>query len=130
MSTPPFVSFRPQHAGISVIDEKTPVSFAVGLLAGASGLNTSWATVTVVGFEALLVMLEESSTTSAFQPRSPQSYANQMFDVIAGIVGVHYGEQLQKKVFNVPNVVQKQQPQPQPQPQQPQNQVAGVYRVR
>jgi hypothetical protein len=91
----PSISFKPLHQGASVIDGKTPVSFAVGFLAGMSGMNASWATVCVVGFEALLVMLDEGAG-AAFEKRSPQSYGNQMVDVMVGILGVHYGERFQQ----------------------------------
>lgn len=91
----PSISFEPLHQGASVIDGKTPVSFGVGFVAGMSGMSASWATVCVVGFEALLVMLDEGPG-AAFEKRSPQSYGNQMVDVMVGILGVHYGERFKE----------------------------------
>lgn len=95
MSEAPSISFSKSHLGSSLIDGKTPVSFAVGMLAGMSGLNASWATVCVIGFEAFVVTLDEG-VSAAFEKRSPQSYGNQMIDVMVGIAGVHVGENLKK----------------------------------
>lgn len=78
------------------MDAKTPFSFLVGTVAGLSGLNPSWATVVVIGFEAALVALDEG-LPSTFGPKSPQSYSNQIVDTLVGIAGVYYGEWLHKK---------------------------------
>ncbi len=89
------ISFEPRDEGLSVIDGKTPISFGVGLLAGMSGLNASWSTVVVLGFEAFLVTISEGSLAAPFERRGPQSYGNQLVDILAGIAGVYYGEKLQ-----------------------------------
>jgi len=88
----PSISMEKKHQGSSPIDGKTPVHFIVGVLAGMSGLSASWAAVTVIGFEALLITLEEGRLSAAFEKRSPQSYGNQAVDIMAGIAGVYYGE--------------------------------------
>ena len=97
MSSPavPAISLDKKFTGASVIDGKTPISFMVGFFAGMSGLNASWATVAVVGFEAILVAMDEGMS-AAFEKRSPQSYGNQMVDVMVGIAGVYYGELYKK----------------------------------
>lgn len=93
----PSISMSKQHLGAAPIDGKTPVHFLVGVVAGMSGLNASWATVVVIGFEALLIMLEEGRVGAAFEKRSAQSYGNQAVDTMVGIAGVYYGEHLKKK---------------------------------
>jgi hypothetical protein len=82
---------------ISPVDGKTPIHFLVGLLAGLSGLNSGLATVVVIGFEALLITLEEGRLDAAFERSTPQSYGNQAVNTAVGILGVWYGEHLKKR---------------------------------
>lgn len=89
----PIVSFQKKHRGVSLVDGKTLLSFAVGAATGSSGLQPSWAAVCVLGFEALFVVLEKG-LGSAFERQTAQSYGNQMVSAMAGILGVYYGESL------------------------------------
>lgn len=95
MNEPSF-SFDKTKTGAAVIDGKTPISFFVGFVAGAAGLNPSWAAVTVIGFEAFLVMLEDG-LGAAFEKRSPQSYGNQLVDAMMGIAGAYAGEHMKRQ---------------------------------
>jgi hypothetical protein len=87
----PSISFKLPHQGVAVIDGETPVSFAVGFVAGLGGLNPSWAAFSAVGFEALLVVLEDGPG-GMFDKQSSESYGNQLVDVMVGILGVYAGE--------------------------------------
>lgn len=82
----------------SVLDDKTPISFCVGVIAGMSNLNASWATVVVIGFEAAMVMLEETSVAAPFKKRiSAKSVGNSAVDTLAGITGVAVGESIRRR---------------------------------
>ena len=97
MSETPSISLKKEHHGASPIDGKTPIHFAVGVIAGMSGISASWAAVFVLGFEALIISLDEARVSAAFEKRSPQSHGNQAVDIMAGIAGVYYGELLQQR---------------------------------
>ena len=97
MGEVPTVSLKKQNLGASPIDGKTPIHFMVGIVAGMSGLSASWAAVAVLGFEALIITLDEASLSAAFEKRSPQSQGNQAIDIMAGIAGVYYGELIKQR---------------------------------
>lgn len=79
------------------VDGKTVVSFGVGMIAGMSNLNPSWATLLVISFEAILVALEEASITAPFKTQVPDSVGNFAVDTIAGIYGVYAGEEIRRR---------------------------------
>lgn len=97
MEKVPTVSLKKQNLGSSPIDGKTPIHFMVGIVAGMSGLSASWAAVAVLGFEALIITLDEGRLDAAFEKRSPQSQGNQAIDIMAGIAGVYYGELIKQR---------------------------------
>lgn len=82
----------------SPIDGKTPISFGVGVIAGMSNLNPSWATFVVVAFEAMMVALEETSLVAPFKKRvTSASVGNLAVDTMAGIYGVYAGEAIRRR---------------------------------
>ena len=91
----------------AVVDGKTPISFAVGFIAGASGMNPAWAAVAVFCFESAVLALDEG-VEAVFEKRTPQSYGNQIVDVLVGIAGVYYGEAYKRKRTATPVSVQTQ----------------------
>lgn len=80
------------------IDGNTPISFGVGVIAGMSNLNASWAMVVVISFEALMIALDELSVSAPFiHSAATRSAGNQAVDTMAGIFGVAVGESIRKK---------------------------------
>lgn len=89
---------KPEWKGDAPIDGRTPISFLVGFIAGMSGMNPSWAAVTLLSFESLLIALEHGRVDAIFnEQRSSQSYGNQTVDILVTIVGVHFGDLWVKK---------------------------------
>lgn len=78
------------------VDGKTPINFVVGVVAGMSHLNSSWAMLAVIGFEAAVLALEDLSISAPFIS-STRSAGNQAVDTMVGIFGVAVGESLRKK---------------------------------
>lgn len=126
MSAPALVSWDSPRSGEALLDEKTPIHFAVGFLAGASGVNPSWATATVIMFEAIVITLEESRAQTIFRKRTGESYGNQIVDILMGILGAQYGGRFQQ------NYVARQQiaTANQEMSTQQQSQTSGVFGVR
>ena len=93
----PSISLSSKNKGISIIDEKTPIHFGVGMLAGMSGMNASMSMLTLVGIEAFLVLMEEENLASPFHTRGGQSHMNQAADIIVGMLGVYYGEKIARE---------------------------------
>jgi hypothetical protein len=93
----PAISLDEEWRGYAPIDGNTPIHFLVGMVAGLSNLNASWATVVVIGFEAMLITLEKGSIAAPFEQRAGQSYGNQAVDTMVGIMGVAVGESVKRK---------------------------------
>lgn len=81
----------------SPVFEDAPISFFIGIIAGMSRLNPSWAAATVIGFEAAMIILEEASITAPFKRDTSKSVGTMAVDTIAGIYGVYLGEYLRAR---------------------------------
>lgn len=97
MAKAPAISMSEKWQGSALIDGKTPINFFVGFLAGMSGLSNAWATISVIGFEALLVALDEGFGSAVYEKRSAQGYGNRAVDTLMGVAGVQYGAWLKKR---------------------------------
>lgn len=85
-----FAEHMPE-VGLALFDYKSPVHFGVGFAAGTLGLNPHLAALLVIAAKAGKVALEEGLGHALFADKEPQSYGNEMMDLLMEMTGILAG---------------------------------------
>jgi hypothetical protein len=95
-----------EHAdvGLALFDYKSPMHFGVGFAAGTLGLNPHLAALLVIAAKAGKVALEEGLGHALFSDRDPQSYGNEMMDLLMEMSGLLAGLKTRSLITGQPTL--------------------------
>lgn len=84
--------------GLALFDYKTPLHFGAGFAAGALGMNPHLAAFLLIALKAGKVALEEGLGHALFADKEPQSYGNEMMDLLTEMTGIMAGAKTRELV--------------------------------
>lgn len=88
------VPARERRVGKSLLDAKTPVHFATGIIGGLLGIDASVVVLSVLTFEAAKAAYRKDAHRALFQPGSAEVRINQAMDVGMTMLGAYIGERM------------------------------------
>ena len=93
---------RTSDVGLALFDYKTPLHFGVGFAAGGLGLSAHVAALLFIAAKAGKVALEEGLGHALFADKEPQSYGNEMMDLLAEMTGILAGLKARSLITGAP----------------------------
>jgi len=80
-----------REVGLALFDYKSPAHFGIGVLAGVLGMNPHLAALLMIAAKAGKVALEEGLGRALFTDKDPESYGNEMMDLLMEMGGIFVG---------------------------------------
>jgi hypothetical protein len=97
-----WVAEKQNEVGLALFDYKTPAHFGIGMAAGALGLNPHIAALILIAAKAGKVALEEGMGHALFGDKEPQSYGNEMMDLLMEMTGILAGLKARSLITGAP----------------------------
>lgn len=88
--------------GRALVDYKTPVHFGVGFFAGALGMNPHVAALLVLAAKAGKIAVKEGLGHALYGETEPQSYGNEMMDLLMEMTGILAGMKTRSLITGQP----------------------------
>lgn len=88
--------------GLALFDYKTPLHFGAGYAAGLLGISPHIAALGLIAAKAGKIALEEGLGHALFEDKEPQSYGNEIMDLLSEMVGIAAGLKTRSMVTGEP----------------------------